>query len=160
LFGLNSRGLVGTRRIGRQQVRKRFTERVLYLLQRRLADHVPCVAININEHSRGIYRVIGIILVGCRIGVIRIRQVDDGGFADWHDGQAHDIGQVKLTDFGRRFEDIETAYLLVARAQDDGTIFWDCLPDSGEKALPQRYLPENCDNAGKDGDEDASVVLR
>ena len=82
----------------------------------RLADHVPCVAININEHSRGIYRVIGIILVGCRIGVIRIRQVDDGGFADWHDGQAHDIGQVKLADFGRRFEDIESAYLLVARA--------------------------------------------
>lgn len=59
-------------------------------------------------------------------------------------------GKVKLADFGRRFEEIESAYLLVARVTDDGTLVWECLPDSGEKALPSRYLPEICAKASED----------
>jgi hypothetical protein len=60
---------------------------------------------------------------------------------------------VDMTEFGARFEDIESGFLLIARAQDDGTIKWDCVADLvSVDALGKRYLPDNC-SARKD-DED------
>lgn len=57
-------------------------------------------------------------------------------------------GMVDLSEFGARFEVHESGYLLIARAQDDGTIIWDCLADQvTPDALPGRYLPESCKKA-------------
>ena len=36
---------------------------------------------------------------------------------------------VDMTEFGARFEDIESGYLLIARVQDDNTIEWNCVAD-------------------------------
>lgn len=64
---------------------------------------------------------------------------------------------VDMTEFGTRFEDIESGFLLIARAQDDDTIEWDCLADAVTvDALGRRYLPETCsgaeDDEGGDGE--------
>ncbi len=64
-------------------------------------------------------------------------------------------GLVTLGEFGKRFEEFESAYLLIARAQDDGTIIWDCQPDRvTPHALPGRYLPEVCEKVSKDDDKE------
>lgn len=61
---------------------------------------------------------------------------------------------VDMTEFGARFEDIESGFLLIARAQDDDTIKWDCMADGvTPDALGGRYLPETCSRA--EDDEDA-----
>lgn len=63
---------------------------------------------------------------------------------------------VDMTEFGARFEDIESGFLLIARAQDDGTIKWDCVADVVTvDALGGRYLPETC--SGAEDDEDAEA---
>ena len=62
-------------------------------------------------------------------------------------------GRVTLSDFGERFEDLDSAYLLVARAQEDGTIAWECKNDTvSRNAVPGRYLPETCKS---DSDDEA-----
>lgn len=59
-------------------------------------------------------------------------------------------GIIDLSEFGERFEKHESGFLLVARAQDDGTILWDCMADAGTAdALPSRYLPESCTRASE-----------
>jgi hypothetical protein len=59
---------------------------------------------------------------------------------------------VDMTEFGGRFEDIEFGFLLIARAQDDDTIKWDCVADVVTvDALGKRYLPETC-NEDEEGD--------
>jgi len=61
---------------------------------------------------------------------------------------------VDMTEFGARFEDIESGFLLIARAQDDGSIKWDCAADVVTvDALGSRYLPETCSGAEDDEDE-------
>jgi hypothetical protein len=46
-------------------------------------------------------------------------------------------GIVDLVDFGARFEEYESGYLLIARAQEDGSVVWDCLADAATaNALP------------------------
>jgi len=60
---------------------------------------------------------------------------------------------VDMTEFGGRFEDIESGFLLIARAQDDDTIKWDCVADVVTvDALGRRYLPETCSSAKDDED--------
>lgn len=62
---------------------------------------------------------------------------------------------VDMTEFGARFEDIESGFLLIARAQDDDTIKWDCVADViTVDALGKRYLPETCSSAKDDGDDE------
>ncbi|MFK7863740.1 MAG: hypothetical protein AB8B95_05875 [Pseudohongiellaceae bacterium] len=59
---------------------------------------------------------------------------------------------VEMTEFGGRFEDIESGFLLIARAQDDDTIKWECVADVVTvDALGKRYLPETC--IAKDGED-------
>lgn len=61
---------------------------------------------------------------------------------------------VDMTEFGVRFKDIESGFLLIARAQDDNTIKWDCVADVvTADALGRRYLPETCSKA-KDGEDE------
>ena len=65
---------------------------------------------------------------------------------------------VDMTEFGTRFEDTESAFLLIASAQSDGTIQWNCTADLVTvEALDKRYLPETCkdneDEEEKDGEE-------
>ena len=61
---------------------------------------------------------------------------------------------VDMKEFGARFEDIESGYLLIARVQDDNTIEWNCVADVVTvDALDRRYLPETC-KGGKDGDDE------
>jgi hypothetical protein len=56
-----------------------------------------------------------------------------------------------MTEFGARFKDIESGFLLIARAQDDDTIKWDCVADVVTvDALGGRYLPETCSSAEDD----------
>ncbi|MDO9476414.1 MAG: hypothetical protein Q7L07_06855, partial [Pseudohongiella sp.] len=63
--------------------------------------------------------------------------------------------QVDMSEFGVRFRDIESGYLLIARAQDDNTIKWDCVADGvTPDALAKRYLPETCSSAEDDEDEE------
>lgn len=62
-------------------------------------------------------------------------------------------GLVALGEFGKRFEEFESGYLLIARAQEDGTILWDCKPGGPSKSLPGRYLPESCEEVSKDDEE-------
>ncbi|MEM6485445.1 MAG: pilin [Pseudomonadota bacterium] len=60
---------------------------------------------------------------------------------------------VDMTEFGARFKDIESGFLLIARAQDDGTIKWDCIADVVTvDALNKRYLPKAC-SGGKGGED-------
>lgn len=62
---------------------------------------------------------------------------------------------VDMTRFGVRFEDTESGFLLIARAQDDDTIKWDCVADGvTPDALGRRYLPETCSTAKDDEDEE------
>ena len=62
---------------------------------------------------------------------------------------------VNMEEFGLRFEEIESGYLLIARAQDDDTIKWDCVADGvTADALGNRYLPETCKKAKGDEDEE------
>ncbi len=66
---------------------------------------------------------------------------------------------VDMTEFGARFEDIESGFLLIARAQDDDTIKWECVADVVTvDALGKRYLPETCSSAKDDEDEDGEEV--
>lgn len=59
---------------------------------------------------------------------------------------------VDMAEFGARFKDIESGFLLVARVQDDDTIKWDCMADVVTvDALGKRYLPKTCSRA-KDED--------
>lgn len=61
--------------------------------------------------------------------------------------------RVDMTEFGTRFKDIQSGFLLIARVQDDDTIQWDCVPDViTVDALDKRYLPKTC--SGKKDDED------
>lgn len=61
---------------------------------------------------------------------------------------------VDMTEFGARFKDIESGFLLIARAQDDDTIKWDCVADMVTvNALASRYLPESCSRAEDDEDK-------
>ena len=65
--------------------------------------------------------------------------------------------RVDMTVFGTRFKDIQSGYLLIARAQDDDTIVWDCVPDMVTvDALNKRYLPETCTSSKDDEDEAGS----
>lgn len=68
---------------------------------------------------------------------------------------------VDMTEFGARFEDIESGYLLIARVQDDNTIEWDCVADVVTvDALGRRYLPETCKGGkGGEGGEDEDEEL-
>ena len=60
---------------------------------------------------------------------------------------------VDMKEFGTRFEDIESGYLLIARVQEDDTIEWDCIADLvSVDALGKRYLPETC-KGGEDGED-------
>ena len=62
---------------------------------------------------------------------------------------------VDMTEFGVRFEDTESGFLLIARAQDDNTIKWDCVADGvTPDALGKRYLPETCSSSKDDEDEE------
>lgn len=59
-------------------------------------------------------------------------------------------GLVDLSGFGERFEKHKSGYVLIARAQEDGTILWDCGADpQTPDALPPEYLPESCKKANK-----------
>ncbi|MEC8859069.1 MAG: pilin [Pseudomonadota bacterium] len=61
---------------------------------------------------------------------------------------------VEMEEFGVRFEDTESGFLLIARAQDDNTIKWDCVADGvTPDALNRRYLPETCSTASDDEEE-------
>ena len=62
---------------------------------------------------------------------------------------------VDMTEFGARFKDLESGFLLIARSQDDGTIKWDCVADVVTvKALARRYLPGICkENKDEEGDD-------
>lgn len=61
---------------------------------------------------------------------------------------------VDMTEFGTRFKDIESGFLLIARVQDDDTIKWDCVADVVTvDALGRRYLPETCSSAEDDDEE-------
>lgn len=65
--------------------------------------------------------------------------------------------RVDMTEFGARFEDVESGFLLIARAQDDDTIKWDCMADAvTPDALGGRYLPETCSRAEDDEDEEGN----
>ena len=62
---------------------------------------------------------------------------------------------VDMREFGTRFEDIKSGYLLIARALDDGTIKWDCVADQvSVDALDKRYLPETCKDEEEEKEED------
>jgi hypothetical protein len=62
---------------------------------------------------------------------------------------------VDMTEFGARFEDIESGFLLIARAQEDDSIQWDCVADEVTvDALAKRYLPKTCSRAEDDEDEE------
>lgn len=64
---------------------------------------------------------------------------------------------VDMTEFGARFEDIKSGFLLIARAQDDDTIKWECVADVVTvDALGKSYLPESCSGAKDDEDEEDS----
>lgn len=66
---------------------------------------------------------------------------------------------VDMTEFGARFKDTESGFLLIARAQDDNTIKWDCVADVVTvDALEGRWLPETCKRAKDDEDEDGESV--
>ena len=65
---------------------------------------------------------------------------------------------VDMTEFGARFEDIESGYLLIARVQDDNTIEWNCVADVVTvDALDRRYLPETCKGGENGEDEDENL---
>ena len=58
---------------------------------------------------------------------------------------------VDMTEFGKRFENTESGFLLIARAQEDDSIIWDCVADQVTvDALGKRYLPETCSAAKED----------
>ena len=62
---------------------------------------------------------------------------------------------VDMTEFGTRFKDIESGFLLIARAEEDDTIKWDCVADVVTvDALGRRYLPETCSSAKDDEDDE------
>jgi hypothetical protein len=62
---------------------------------------------------------------------------------------------VDMSEFGTRFEEIKSGYLLIARAQDEGTIKWDCVADHvSVDALDKRYLPETCKDEDDEEDEE------
>ena len=64
---------------------------------------------------------------------------------------------VDMREFGGRFKDIESGFLLIARAQDDDTIKWDCVADEVTvDALKGRYLPETCSRAKDDEEGDGA----
>ncbi|MBU3021607.1 pilin [Aestuariibacter sp. A3R04] len=66
---------------------------------------------------------------------------------------------VDMTEFGGRFKDIESGFLLIARAQDDDTIKWDCVADEVTvDALKGRYLPETCSRAKDDEEGDGAEL--
>ena len=47
---------------------------------------------------------------------------------------------VDMTEFGARFENTESGFLLIARAQEDNSIIWDCMADQVTvDALGKRY---------------------
>ncbi len=62
-------------------------------------------------------------------------------------------GIVDLSEFGASFEDYESGFWLIARAQEDGTIVWDCMADPvTTDALPGKYLPDSCERASDSED--------
>ena len=66
---------------------------------------------------------------------------------------------VDMTEFGTRFENIKSGFLLIARAQEDDSIIWDCIADLVTvDALGKRYLPETC-SAGEEDEDGRENVL-
>ena len=66
---------------------------------------------------------------------------------------------VDMTEFGARFENTESGFLLIARAQEDDSIIWDCMADQVTvDALGKRYLPETCSAGEEDEDGRENVV--
>ena len=66
---------------------------------------------------------------------------------------------VDMTEFGTRFENIESGFLLIARAQEDDSIIWECMADRVTvDALGKRYLPETCSGGEEDEDEPRDVA--
>ena len=60
---------------------------------------------------------------------------------------------VDMKEFGTRFKDTKSGFLLIARVQDDNTIKWACVADEVTvDALDKSHLPENC-IGDKDKDE-------
>jgi hypothetical protein len=72
----------------------------------------------------------------------------------WRPGVLGELGGVlNLSNFGEPFKKYESGYLLVARAQEDGPIVWDCMADSvTPNALPRKYLPDSCKRASDPDD--------
>ena len=67
---------------------------------------------------------------------------------------------VDMTEFGARFKDLESGFLLIARSQDDGTIKWDCVADVVTvEALGSRYLPDICKEDKGEEDDGKSEEL-
>lgn len=66
---------------------------------------------------------------------------------------------VDMTEFGTRFENIESGFLLIARAQEDDSIIWECMADRVTvDALGKRYLPETCSGGEEDEDKPRDVA--
>ena len=64
-----------------------------------------------------------------------------------------------MTEFGTRFENIESGFLLIARAQEDDSIIWECMADRVTvDALGKRYLPETCSGGEEDEDKQDDVA--
>ncbi len=64
---------------------------------------------------------------------------------------------VDMTEFGGRFKHIESGFLLIARAQDDDTIKWDCVADEvSVDALKGRFLPKTCSREKDDEEGDGA----
>ncbi len=61
---------------------------------------------------------------------------------------------VDMAEFGARFVEIESGFLLIARVEGDDTIKWECVADVVTvDALSGRYLPETCSGAKDDKGE-------
>jgi len=64
------------------------------------------------------------------------------------------MGSVDLSAFGKRFVETESAFLLIARVQEDGSIIWDCMADTiSNHSLPGRYLPDTCEKVSEPDEE-------
>lgn len=62
-------------------------------------------------------------------------------------------GIVNLNEFGARFQEYGSGYLLIARGQEDGSVVWDCKADIyTPDALPGSYLPDSCTTTSESQD--------
>ena len=77
------------------------------------------------------------------------------GAAGEHDSNILSTGTLKgtvdLVEFGERFKEYGSAYVLIAKVQDVGILSCQCMADpEATDALPGRYLPESCKNENDD----------